>query len=108
MTITTERRCKAQTGVGGTVTTDAGGARLRRVVGSNWRRNAVGRRRGDRIGYRLLGSVLRPLAHTHIGSAPWMMKKAPIPGEHRIDSQPLRVYGASDRGYGDTIKARVL
>ena len=34
------------------------------------------------------------------------MKKAPVLGGHRIDPQPVRVYGASNWGYGDAIKAK--
>jgi hypothetical protein len=59
-----ERLCREQRGVGDTDTTDLGGARLRRAVGSNWLSNAVAGRPGYRTGYRLLGNVLRTIART--------------------------------------------
>ena len=65
LTITTERDVVGQRDVASPATADVGGARLRRAVGRNWFRNAFGARPGDRIGNRLLGNVLRTIAHTY-------------------------------------------
>jgi hypothetical protein len=59
-----ERGVVGQRGVGGAAIADVDGAKLRRAVGSNWLWNAVAGCLGDRTGDRLLGGVLRTIAHT--------------------------------------------
>ena len=60
-----ERLCREQRGVGDTDTTDLGGARLRRAVGSNWLSNAAIACPGRRIGDCLLDTVLRKIAQIY-------------------------------------------
>jgi hypothetical protein len=59
-----ERGVVGQRDVAGAAIADVDGAKLLRAVGSNWLRNAVAGRPGDRLGDRLLGDVLRTIAHT--------------------------------------------